>query len=149
MRDIFAHPAERRDLVQQPVIPGCRMVRLFRQFGMSEISQHAHTIVDRDHHEALFRKALSVVNRYSGRTLGETAAIEVNVYRPSFGRRFRGCPDIEVQAILADGAMGHELVSPRLPFLHDILDTTGREFVGAADSLPSHYGLRRTPAQIA
>jgi len=116
---------------------------------MREETQRAHTVVESDHDKALFRETLTVINWHGGGALHESTAINMHKDGPPFRRRFRGSKDIEIETILADLVVSHELIRPRTKLLQNLLNATCRELVRLEHPWPGHNRLRRTPPEVA
>ena len=50
--DVVAHPAQRRDLVEQAVVAGDSCRGFLAEFGMGEIAEHAEPVVYRNQDDA-------------------------------------------------------------------------------------------------
>ena len=53
--DILCHPMQRRDLIEQRIVPGRIVVRFPGQLRVRQKSEYAQPVVDRDHDRALLR----------------------------------------------------------------------------------------------
>ena len=115
------------------------------QFGMREETHRPDAVGEIDPHHALFGQPFARIIGHARRADGEPAAVNPHDHRQLFARQ-RGCPDIEVKAILA-GRLGAEIMVHRPPATG--LQAHRRKAVSVVDALPFRRWLRRLPAQFA
>src|SRR5215813_8974356 len=103
---------------------------------MCEEPKRPETIVDRHHYEPFAGKAFTVIHRDCSGAFVEAAAVEKHVHRLPRTRTNPPRPDVQVQAVFADRAVSHELISPRLALGHDVLHARRFETIRAPHARP-------------
>ena len=140
--DVVARPLQRRDHVEQAVVAERRVRRRARgQQRMREQAERPEAVVDRHHDDAAARQLRAVVARLRAGVLLEGAAMEPHQHRHrAAGRRLRGRPDVEEQAVL--GLRVARVVD-------GVLRRRRAERDRLAHAGPRLRRLRRLPAQVA
>ena len=99
--NVFLHPLETGDLIQQPVISR-NVIRGFgAQLRMREKTELPDAIVNADEHHAFLGQFLAAVARIGRGTGGETAAVNPDQHGNAVFCRFRRRPDIQIQTVFA------------------------------------------------
>ena len=143
-RDVLLHPAQRRGLIEQPVVARCVVRRLLRQFRVGEEAEDAEAVVNGDGHDAAAGHALAVVARLGAVPGHEPAAVKIDEHRQPLSARRGGRPDVEVEAVFAHpvGAEAHVAED-------GVLHAARAELDGLAHARPALDGLRRLPTLVA
>ena len=142
--DIFLHPSQSRDFIEQAPIAGTAGRRFAGEFRMGEEAETAETIIDRDDNGAAARQASPSKIGSAPEPTFESAAVKPDHHRPFGAALGGGRPDVQIEAIfglffwteIADG------------ILRSIgLDAARPEARCVEDSGPGFGRLRRPPAQ--
>ena len=144
MRDVVAHPGQRLDLIEQPLIAGGRDATV-RHRGQRREAQDSQPIVDGDHHHiAVASEGSALVDTLGARADGEAAAVDPHHYRSFAGTP--GRPDIEGQAVLGlgTGFGAHDVVQRAL-----VLGRPVAELPRIPNPGPGQRVRRRQPASLA
>ena len=147
--DVRLHPLQRGLLVEEPLVPRIRALRILAgERSVREEPEHVQAVVDGDHDDvALLREHLGVVevtrhagerDRIAGRALLVRAAVEPHHHRSRLGRRRVGREHVQEQAILGVA---------RRPLERGELWTRMSEGVRLQHTAPRDGRGRRTPAQ--
>ncbi len=106
--DVVAHPSERRDLIEGPVIAGDAVLRLRAQGGMGEVSDQTQAIVESDEDDASLRQGVALVEIVRPAPGLMATAVNPHHDRLLLGpAQIRG-PHVQVEAVLALGFFGGE-----------------------------------------
>ena len=124
---------------------------------MRKEPEHAEAVGDRDHHRALSREPMTVVVRLVGPAAAVAATVEEHHHRQRTLAPLPRRPDIEIQAVLADGevgehrALGAETLGHAAIPVEDAhaLHAGGRERRGRTGHAPAHEVHGRAPTQSA
>lgn len=110
---------------------------------MGQEAQRAEPVGHGHHQHATARQRIAVVQRHAGRTVVVAAAVDPDDHRQRPARPLGRRPDVQVEAVLADG--GRRLARHRHALLH-----AGRgEGGGRAHAGPGRQRGRFAPAQLA
>jgi hypothetical protein len=137
------HPLQPRDQVHDSVVARAAVAGFPCQLRMREETQCAQPVGQVHAHHTLSCQPLARIVGHAGRAHIEAAAVDPHDHgQVATGGR---CPDVEVQAILADGLVAkvvvHRAGAQRL-------QAHGRIAVGMQHAIPVRYGLWRPPAQL-
>src|SRR5690349_2063357 len=99
--DVFMHPAQPCDLVQQAIVTGAVIRHLAGQLGMRQKAENAEPIVQGHYDDSSPRHALAVIARFGAVPGHKTAAMEIDKHRVPCCCDRSGNPDVEVQTVLA------------------------------------------------
>src|SRR5439155_2311953 len=124
------------------------MLRLRRQFRMSQKPKHTQPVIKADKYDALLSDIRAIILILRSRPAHVSAAVNEHHYRQFFVGSLRGCPDIQIQTVFTDGDQPFMPGAAALGF-GGRLHARGGEMVRCPDSLPGDNRLRRTPAEIA
>src|SRR4051812_19041319 len=116
---------------------------------MSQESEYAEAIVDRDDDDAFFGQSFAVVEEHFAGAAGVSTARNINKNRQAIGEMLRGRPDVEKQAVFADVIAEHVLFGPGTEGALVRLHWAGAKRIGMADTLPGVRRLRRLPTERA
>ena len=141
--DVAPYPAQRRLLIHQAVVAR-RAARPRSERRVREEAERAQPVVDRDHDGALRRELGAVV--VAGGILSEAASVDPDEHRATISaaaaQSRRG--DVQVQAVLGDGAGRQEQVLERVRLLW----AARRELGRVADTVPIGRRPRGAPPQL-
>jgi hypothetical protein len=140
--DVALDPAKRRLLVQEAVVAGGVVGRLFGQCPVGQESEPSKPVVDRDDDAALLNQPRRVV--VVALAGGQRAAVDPEhdrqVLRVPLPVAAIGRIDVQVQAVL---------VRRRPADRGSLLRAVVREVSGVERSVPARVRPRRAPAQVA
>ena len=86
--DVSPYPLERRDLIEQPVIPGCAAWRLAVEGGMYQVAERAKAVVDYHDDDTLAREHSPVEVARAARCVA--SAVDPDHHRPPVVRSSSG-----------------------------------------------------------
>jgi hypothetical protein len=143
LRDVAPHPAQRRDLIEQPVVAGRALWRFRGERGVREEAERAEPVVERDDDGALLRQPAAVVPLLAPEAGEESAAVDPHHHRPQVVAAERRRPHVEVEAVLRYAGRKRIDVAEGTR-LHAVL----AEAIGGTHGAPPRGGLRRSPPQV-
>ncbi len=144
VRDVVAHPAQDGDAVEQSVVSRGPVCRLGAQLGGGQKAEGAQAVVEGDDDEAVTGQVLAVVAGVRPGTFAESAPVDPDEDRAPLRAVVRTCPDVQVQAVLAQGH-----VDAGRGRLGRCLWAHGTETVRLPGPLPAHGRPRGPEAQAA
>jgi len=144
LRDVLAHPFQRRDLIEETIVAKQGIWIFLGQRGVGEESEPSHTIVEADEYDAALGEMRSVVNGGRASAIDETAAVDPDHDGQLAECPLDGRPHVEIQTVLVGlGAQRRGVAGERK------LHTIGRIGGGGSHALPCRDRLRRAPAILA
>src|SRR5580693_6356758 len=141
--NIFMHPAQRRQLIEQSVISRRMVLGFFRQLRMHKKSKHSQPVIHADHDHTLLRQNFSMLPRFRSSTRHESTTINPHHHRKLRLRRLRRYPHIQRQTIFTPARIGEHHVAVNVG-----LHAMRSKFRSLAHPVPLRRGHRRFPPQI-
>jgi hypothetical protein len=109
---------------------------------MRKEPENAQAVVDRHHHRSLLGEGFAIEPRLRTGACVEAAGVQPEDHGTPLGGRFRGGPDVEIQAVFADARRRGATSAPTRLHAHRA------KLIGATNAFPVSCRLRRMPAQI-
>ena len=101
---------------------------------MGEKAEDSEAVVEGDDDETLPGQLLAVVDVWGGGPFDEASAVDPDQNGAMGVDDFCGDPDVEVEAVFADGVLRHEFASPGKVFSADDLHAACGELICITDA---------------